>query len=188
MSAAASKNSQVCFPLRGDLHEEIGWQSFVRDVASRDPSAVKLIFANRASYDLGDDVMTLLERWEPLTGAVMLYYFVTRKGFNAPSLVVSDGMFSMFIDPKPGEGTKHLDGLPQAILSAANSSLSKRGQQAETMLFPRITHKGPVADNTYGEFVVVHRFLDGVATLRPLRETTKAMSTSLSEWLAEIVG
>ena len=169
------------FPLRGDFHQEIGWRDYIRDQASRNPQFIRVILEKRARYDFGPDPLSLMERWEPYTMGCMFYFWMIRKGQTAPSFVASDGVFSMIIDPLPrGE---HLAGLPSDLLDLVNEAVAQAGGSINpSPVMPMQVEDRPARADVLPDQLVVHRYGEETAYLRPCLATLRALDADPIAW------
>lgn len=169
------------FHLRDDFHHEIGWRDFVRDQASRNPQAIRSILEKRGRYDFGPDPLTLVERWEPFTMGCMFYFFMIRPGQTAPSFVATDGVFSMIVDPLPRN--EHLLGLPADLIELANEAVTTGGGDASpSPIMPLQVENRPARATVLPDQMVIHRYADSFAYLRPCAATLKALSADPIAW------
>lgn len=169
------------FQLRCDFHEEIGWKSHVRTQATRNPDVIRQILANPLSANLGPDPLTILERWEPLASGFMFYLWIIRKGQTQPSFVATDGFLSMFIDPLPNG--RHLAGLPDALRQMVADAVARDGGRIDHLpVIPRGTG-APATEDIYAESLIVHRYNDAMAYLRPSIPTLRAVSDDIAAFV-----
>ncbi len=169
------------FSLRDDFHQECGWQRYVSDQASRNPQVIRVILEKRTRYDFGPDPRTLIERWEPFTMGCMFYFFMIRPGQTAPSFVATDAVFSMIVDPLPRN--EHLLGLPADLLELVNESITRGGGSAKpSPIMPVQVENLPAQTMILPDLMVVHRYGDGVAYLRPCAATLKALDADPIAW------
>lgn len=169
------------FPLRDDFHQEIGWRDFVREAATRDPTAIRAILSKRARYDFGPDPLTLLERWEPFTMGCMFYYLMICPGETAPSFVATDGVLSMILDPLPRN--EHLLGLPADLIDLVGEAITLTGGSANpSPIMPLQIENRAARTTVLPDMMVVHRYADGFAYLRPCAPTLKALASDPIAW------
>lgn len=169
------------FHLRDDYHQEIGWRDFVRDQASQNPLVIRSILEKRARYDFGHDPRTLFERWEPYTLSYMFYFWMIRPGQTAPSFVATDGVFSMIIDPLPRN--EHLLGLPADLQALVQEALTRVGTSSDPCpVLPLQAVASPERVNVLPVELVVHRYADSIAYLRPCGATLQALADDPIRW------
>lgn len=172
------------FHLRDDFHQEIGWRDFVRDQASCNPLVIRSILEKRARYDFGHDPRTLFERWEPYTLSYMFYFWMIRSGQTAPSFVATDGVFSMIIDPLPRN--EHLLGLPADLMELVHEALTRVGTSSDpSPVLPLQPAVCPALVNVLPGELVVHRYADSIAYLRPCVATLQALNVDPIRWTEE---
>lgn len=169
------------FHLRDDFHQEIGWRDFVRDTASLDPKAIRAILEKRNRYDFGHDPRTLVERWQPYTLNYMFYFWMIRAGQTVPSFVATDGVFSMIIDPLPRN--EHLLGLPADLLELVHDALTRVGTSADpSPVLPIEPEARPAQVNVLPDELVVHRYTESIAYLRPCVSTLQSLEVDPMRW------
>lgn len=175
------------FHLRGDFHQEVGWRNFVRSQATTNPEVIRSLLAKRPRLDLGADPLTLLERWEPHTMGCMFYFWMIRKGQVAPSFVATDSIFTMYFDPLPRD--EHLVGLPSDLLELAHEALIGGGASVTpSPVLPILVDGKPARADVFPDQMVIHRYAEEVAYLRPCVPTLRALAADPAGWTLRETG
>jgi len=118
------------FPLRSDFHLEVGWRDYMRDQALTNATVVRAILENHHKLNLGHDPRSLIERWNPYALGLMLYFWIVRVGQVVPSFVATDGVFTMFLDPRPRH--EHLAGLPADLFGPLMMPCPRPGHRSSS--------------------------------------------------------
>lgn len=169
------------FHLRGDYHLEVGWRDFVREQATSNPALIREILNHRVKLDLGPDPLSFFERWEPYTMGFMFYFWMIRKGQTAPTFVATDGLMTMFIEPLPANA--HLAGLPSDLLELAHDAIGNAGGSINpSPLVPMAPENRPARADVFPEQMVVHRYSEEAAYLRPCLATLRAIEADPIAW------
>lgn len=111
----------------------------------------------------------------------MFYFWMFSMGQTSPSFVATDGVFSMCLAPLPRN--EHLAGLPEDLLELVREAVTAGGSESSpSPVMPVLIGHRVAMANVLPEQMVIHRYDDEVAFLRPCLSTLHALDADPIAW------